>query len=79
MVGLPKNLANCFCNISVEVVSTEKLEHCHTLVDEKFWEEKLPIFYYIGGNFQKIREILEIMKRYKMPLIRTPVQEKTSH
>lgn len=38
MVGLPKNLANCFCNISVEVVSTEKLEHCHTLVDEKFAE-----------------------------------------
>ena len=85
MVGLQKQVATTFCNISVELVPLEKLEHVHPLVKEMFPEE-LKQNVHLGGRIShfvqsweklsKDHEILEIVKGYKIPLLRTPVQEK---
>ena len=39
MLRLQKQVATTFCNISVELVPLEKLEHVHPLVKEMFPEE----------------------------------------
>ena len=75
-----------FCNISVELVSLEKLEHVHPLVKTMFPEELKQQDVPLGGRISRFiqswekltkdQEILEIMKEYKIPLLRTPVREK---
>ena len=87
MVRLQKQVATTFCNISVKLVPLEKLEHVHPLVKEMFPEE-LKKYIPLGGRIShfvqswekltKDQEILEIVKGYKIPLLRTPVQEKNS-
>ena len=85
MVRIQKQLATTFCNISVEIVPLEKLEHVYPLVKEMFREE-LKQNVAIGGrishfveSWEKLtndKEMLEMVKRYKILLLRTPVQEK---
>ena len=74
-----------FCNISVELVPLEELEHVHPLVKEMFPEElkqNVPLggasshFVQSWEKLTKDQEILEIVKGYKIPLLRPPVQEK---
>ena len=85
MVRLQKQVATTFCNISVKLVPLEKLEHVHPLVKEMFPEElkqNIPLggrishFVQSWEKLTKDQEILEIVKGYKIPLLRTPVQEK---
>ena len=85
MVRLQKQVATTFCNISVELVPLEKLIHVHPLVRELFSQElkqNVPLGERISHFFQscekltKYLEILEIVKGYKIPLLRTQVQEK---
>ena len=85
MVGLQKQVATTFCKISVELVPLEKLEHVHPLVKEMFPEElkqnvplggRISHFVQSWEKLSKDHEILEIVKGYEIPLLRTPVQEK---
>ena len=79
MLRLKKQVATTFCNISVELVPLEKLEHVHPLVKEMFPEElkqnvplggKISHFEQSWEKLTKDQEILEIMKGYKIPLVR---------
>ena len=79
MLRLQKQVATTFCNISVELVPLEKLEHVHPLVKEMFPEElkqnvplggKISHFEQSWEKLTKDQEILEIMKGYKIPLVR---------
>ena len=79
MLRLKKQVATTFCNISVELVPLEKLEHVHPLVKEMFPEElkqnvplggRISHFEQSWEKLTKDQEILEIMKGYKIPLVR---------
>ena len=85
MVRLQKQVTTTFCNISVKLVPPEKLENVHPLVKETFPEElkqnvplgvRISHFEQSWKKLTKDQEILEIVKGYKIPLLRTPVQEK---
>ena len=79
MLRLKKQVATTFCNISVELVPLEKLEHVHPLVKEMFPEElkqnvplggRISHFEQSWEKLTKDQEILEMMKGYKIPLVR---------
>ena len=79
MVRLQKQFTTIFCNISVELVTLEKLEHVHPLVKEMFPEElkqnvplggRISHFEQSWEKLTKDQEILEMMKGYKIPLVR---------
>ena len=85
MVRLQKQVATTFYNISVELVPLETLIHVHPLIREMFPRElkqnvpREEIISYFFQSFEKLskdQEILEIVKGYKIPLLRTQVQEK---
>ena len=85
MVRLQKQVATTFYNISVELVPLETLIHVHPLVREMFprelkqnvpREERISYFFQSCEKLSKDQEILEIVKGYKIPLLRTQVQEK---
>ena len=87
MVRLQKQVATTFYNISVELVPLETLIHVHPLVREMFprelkqnvpREERISYFFQSFEKLSKDQEILEIVKGYKIPLLRTQVQEKIS-
>ena len=86
MVRLQKQVASTFHNISVELVPLEKLIHIHPLVKKMFPEElkqnvplgrRISHFVQSWEKFTKDQEIVEIVKGYKIPLLRTTVQDKT--
>ena len=85
MVRLQKKVTTTFCNISVELVPPEKLIHVHPLVKEIFPEElkqnapqegRTSHFVQSWEKLTEDQETLKIVKGYKIPLLRTPVQEK---
>ena len=85
MVRLQMQVVTTFCNVSVELVPLEKLEHIHPLVKEMFpgeLKQNVPLgrktshFVQSWEKLTKDQEILEIAKEYKIPLLRTLVQEK---
>ena len=85
MVRLQKQVATTFYNISVELVRLETLIHVHPLIREMFprelkqnvpREERISYFFQSFEKLSKDQEILEIVKGYKIPLLRTQVQEK---
>ena len=85
MVRLQKQVATTFYNISVELVPLETLIHVHPLIREMFArelkqnvprEERISYFFQSFEKLSKDQEILEIVKGYKIPLLRTQVQEK---
>ena len=85
MVRLQKQVATTFYNISVELVPLETLIHVHPLIREMFprelkqnvpREERISYFFQSFEKLSKDQEILEIVKGYKIPLLRTQVQEK---
>ena len=80
-----KEMATAFCNISVELVPIEKITHVYPLVKEMFPEElkenvplggRISHFVQFYEKLTQDHEILEIVKGYKIPLLRTPIQEK---
>ena len=85
MVRLRKKVTTTFCNISVELVPPEKLIPVHPLVKEIFPEEskqnvppggRISHFVQSWEKLTEDQEILKIVNGYKIPLLRTPVQEK---
>ena len=85
IVRLQKQVATIFCNISVKLVPLEKSIQVHPLVKEMFPEElkqNVPLGGTTSHIFQswekltKDQAVLEIVNRFKTPLLRTPVQEK---
>ena len=85
MVRLQKQVATTFYNISVELVPLETLIHVHPLIRKMFprelkqnvpREERISYFFQSFEKLSKDQEILEIVKGYKIPLLRTQVQEK---
>ena len=71
MVRLKKQVATTFCNISVELVPLEKLEHVHPLLKKMFPEElnqnvplggRISHFAQSWEKLTKDQEILEIVK-----------------
>ena len=84
MVRLRKKVTTTFCNISVELVPPEKLIPVHPLVKEIFPEEskqnvppggRISHFVQSWEKLTEDQEILKIVNGYKIPLLRTPVQE----
>ena len=85
MVRLRKKVTTTFCNISVELVPPEKLIPVHPLVKEIFPEEskqnvppggRISHFVQSWEKLTEDQEILKIVNGCKIPLLRTPVQEK---
>ena len=84
MVRLQKQIETTFCNVSVELVPLKILEQVHPLVKEMYPGElkqnvplggRISYFVLSWEKLTKDQEILEIVKGYKIPLLKTLVQE----
>ena len=84
MVRLQKQIETTFCNVSVELVPLKILEQVQPLVKEMYPGElkqnvplggRISYFVLSWEKLTKDQEILEIVKGYKIPLLKTLVQE----